>query len=486
VEETNTMTSFGWKDDCNGFLIGDRYYHKDGSVRRVLLGGYAANKNSTLPAPKGNVQGYASALNYIYNRPGMVSLQYFIISGWGSILNVFCEELYNGLLCAATGGDSGKGKTSAAYAGAYAFGDAGAMALKSGDAGTKNAIWATVGAYNNVPIIFDEMTDMPGDELGTLSYTLSLGQERARLQATGGGVKFAQQASFAMSPWGTANCDLHGKLATEQANSQAEGVRMVQVRVDLYPIPILEASEVEMALLQMKANAGTAAEAFVRYVVSHSGEVRERVRAKVSYLVQHIPGTKYRFYRSHAACTVVMAEIAKELGIVSFDVAEIQQFSIELMQLMARSVDTNNTVTVDDAFSRMVSELTPGIIVTCDFKDTRAGGIGETPRNRVIGPVVGRWVTGSLNDRKLANRLYLCHRAVHAWCTKNRTDFSNIVGHLREAGALVAEDEKVTLTRGTDMPRVQQRCIIVDTNKLEVVAPILVVNNTVTGLADAV
>ena len=151
---------------------------------------------------------------------------------------------------------------------------------------------------------------------------------------------------------------------------------------------------------------------------------------------------------------------------------------------MAKSVDANNTVTTDDAFSRMVSELTPGIIVTTDFKDARSGGIGETPRNRIIGPVVGRWVLGTLNDRTKSGYLYLCQRAMRSWCTRNRTDFVNIIDHLRDAGALLAEDERITLTRGTDLPRVQQRCVIVDTNKLEHAAPVLVVNNSDTGEAD--
>jgi uncharacterized protein (DUF927 family) len=477
VEETNTLTSFGWKDEMRGFLIGDRYYTASG-VKRVLLGGYAAQKQAALTAPQGTLAGYAKPLNYVYNRDGMESLQYAICSGWGSILNPFCEELYCGLLLAITGGDSGKGKSTVAYASVYAFGDSNAMALKSDDAGTRNALWATVGAFNNLPLIFDELTGVEADWFSNFTYTLSLGEERARLQSTGAGVKFANQSSWRMSPFGTANKDLHGVLAATQANSQAEAVRMVQIHVDSYPIPKLEETEVQTALAQMKANRGTAGAALIQYAVAHTEQLFERIRAKVSMLVEHIPGTKYRFYRSHAACTLVAAEIAVELGVCEFDVEKMTEFSITLMQKLAKEITVNNTVTSEDAFSRMVASLTPGIVVTSEYRDSRSLSGVETPRNSIRGSIVGRYVLGTKQEAAFAGRLFLCQKSMREWCMKNRTDFQNVLDHLRQAGALVHEDERITLTRGTDLPRVQQRCVIVDLTKLEASGPVLVVNNT--------
>jgi Domain of unknown function (DUF927) len=478
VEETNTLTTFGWKDEMRGFLIGDRYYHTDGSVKRVLLGGYAAQKQAALTAPQGTLAGYAKPLNYVYNREGMESLQYAICSGWGSILNPFCEELYCGLLLAITGGDSGKGKSTVAYASVYAFGDSNAMALKSDDAGTRNALWATVGAFNNLPLIFDELTGVEADWFSNFTYTLSLGEERARLQSTGSGVKFANQSSWRMSPFGTANKDLHGVLAATQANSQAEAVRMVQIHVDSYPIPKLEETEVQMALGQMKSNRGTAGAALIQYAVTHTEQLHERIRAKVAMLVEHVPGTKYRFYRSHAACTLVAAEMAVELGICEFDVAKMAEFSIGLMQKLAKEITVNNTVTSEDAFSGMVASLMPGIIVTSEYRDSRSLLGVESPRNVLKGAIVGRYVLGTKQDTVSAGRLFLCQKAMREWCMKNRTDFQNVLDHLRDAGALVTEDERVTLTRGTDLPRVQQRCVAIDLTKLEASGPVLVINNT--------
>lgn len=477
VQETNTLTSFGWKDEMRGLLLGDRYYAADGTVKRVLLGGYAAQKAPALPAPQGTLQGYAKPLNYVYNREGMESLQYAICSGWGSILVPFCEELYRGLAFAIVGGDSGKGKSTVAYASCYAWGDSNAMALKSDEAGTKNALWATVGAFNNVPIIFDELTKVEPEWFSTLTYTLSLGEEKSRLQSTGSGVKFASQATWGMCPFVTANVDLHGTLAATQANSQAEAVRLVQINVDSYPIPKLEETEVQSALQQMKMNRGVAGDLFAKYIVANRDAMFERIRAKISMLVPHVPGTKYRFYRSHAACTLVMAEVAVELGVCEFDVGVLTQFSIDLMQKLAKEITINNTVTSEDAFSRMVAALMPGIVVTSEYRDSRSPAGVETPRNILKGPIIGRYVLGTKTAAEFAGRLFLCQKAMREWCMKNRTDFHNVAEHLAAAGALLADDERITLTRGTDLPRVQQRCVVIDLTKLEAARPVLVVNN---------
>ena len=81
VEEVNTLTTFGWRDDMSGFLLGERLYHKDGTVRQVLTGGGAGKFKNSLPPPRGTVEKYASALNFMYNREGMEPWQYAICSG---------------------------------------------------------------------------------------------------------------------------------------------------------------------------------------------------------------------------------------------------------------------------------------------------------------------------------------------------------------------------------------------------------------------
>lgn len=471
VEEVNTLTTFGWKYDMQAFLIGDRLYHKDGSVRRVLLGGYAAAKRHVFPTPRGTVDGYAKPLNFIYNRPGLEPMQYALCSGWGSILTPFCEDLFKGLMFSLYSGQSGTGKSTVCYNSLYAFGDAEAMAMKSEDMGTKNALYATMGTFNNIPMLFDELTKIDPADLSSMAYYVSLGQERVRMTSRGGSVGFANSATWRMSPFVTSNKDLHALLSMTVANAEAESVRVVQIHLDRYNIPVLKGADLQafqMACDQIKMNAGAAGDAMIRYAVTHVDSLYERMRNKVMEIAEYIPEPKFRFYRSHAACTLVMAEIAKELGIIDFDVAKLHEFSIGLMLDLRTNITVATSSTPEDAYSRMVNAMHSRILVTQEYRDSRSALGPETPRRPVNGEVVGRLVSSSPNSKDPnRGRLMLSSKDVKDWCTKNRVDYKSIIAYLKSHDALVSEHEKVRLTRGTDVPGGQTWCIVVDTLKLE-------------------
>lgn len=480
VEEVNTLTSFGWRPDMSGFLVGDRLYHKDGSMRKVLVSSGAGKFAPHLPAAKGTLERYAAALNYMYNREGAEHWQYAVCSGWGSILTPFGEELYKGLLVALTGGDSGKGKTTACYASLYAFGNAEKMTLKSEDGFTQNGLWAYLGAFNNVPVLLDELTNMDGPTFSSVAYGISRGEEKVRMTSKGGVVDFAKTATWRMSPFVTGNRDFHGLLATNQANSQAEAVRLIQIQVDRYPVVQLHRDQqvendmVQSAMDAMKANAGAAGEALLRYVVCNQRQLADEVRDMMNRLAEHIPGTKYRFYRNHGACTLVIAKLAKQLGIIDFDLEKLFTFTVTMLSDLAETVAATNTVSTEDAFSRFMASVSSRILVTQEFRNRQEKAGPETPRNRVQGVIAGRFVLGNNNCKTYAGHIMINQKEARDWCMANRVDFNAMMDSLERAGALVKRHDKVTLTRGTDVPLVQARCFVVDSTKLDTAALTLV------------
>ena len=127
----------------------------------------------------------------------------------------------------------------------------------------------------------------------------------------------------------------------------------------------------------------------------------------------------------------------------------------------------SNTVTDEEAFSRMISSLASRILVTNEFRDKRDGRGPETPRSRIIGEVAGRYVLGTQKDKDQAGHMMIAQKEIRDWCIKNRTDYNVMVNKLASDGYLVSRGEKVTLTKGTDYPTVQQRCIIVDMYKID-------------------
>jgi hypothetical protein len=500
IVETNTITTFGWKEQHKAFLLGDTMYRSDGSATTVLVGSNAKNKMAAFPKNNGSLESYAESLNFMYNRPGALHWQYAICAGWGSLLSHHCEDLYNGLLMALQGGDTGRGKTTVCHAAMAAFGDPKNLTLNSKEGFTPAALWANLGVYSNIPILVDELTNMDPKDFSDMAYGVSNGKERERMKSTGGMVTFATPSFWRMNVYITGNRDFHGLLSLNQTNSQAEAVRLVQINIDKYPPLVLAdrslfpmdkdgelawraASALVAAenIKKMTANSGHAGAAMVKYILTNEAAVAKAMQDMLGHLTKEVPSPKYRFYRAHSACAIVIAQIAKKLGIIEFDVKSLYKFTVTLIKELAESITETNTVTVDDAFNRMVNELSPRILITNEYRDKRDGRGPETPRNRVNGIIAGRYVIGSQNHKEMAGHLVLVQKEVRDWCMKHRIEYSDVLANLNKAGALLKHGEKFTLTRGTDQTNVQQRCIIVDTGKLDsdsISAPALSVVST--------
>lgn len=474
VEEVTTMTSFGWRDD-RSFLLGDRLHCKDGTTRKVLIGGNA-RKYAKHMTPKGTVEGYASGLNYLYNREGAEPWQYALCAGWSTLLSPMCESLYKGVVFALHGGDTARGKTTVCHASLAAFGAPAELSVNGKQGFTPLALWAVLGTIRGIPVLLDELTSVEPSTVSDIAYGVVNGKERIRLKSQGGVVSLADSAEWRLNMFVTGNMDFHGMLAANQANSQAEAVRVIQLSVDRYS-HLANANaegdteqrsrEIAQALADIDRNSGVAGDMMVKYVVANYDSISEEVQNMVHQLTVEIPSPKYRFYRSHTACTIVMARICKQLGIIDFDLDALYTFIIATIRDLAESVLLSNTVSDEEAFSRMVSSLASRILVTNEFRDKRDGRGPETPRSRIVGEVAGRYVLGTQKDKECAGHMMIAQKEIRDWCIKNRTDYNVMVNKLAASGYLVSKGEKVTLTKGTDYPTVQQRCIIVDMYKID-------------------
>lgn len=490
-DEINTLNSFGWKNDNSEFLLGDLLYLQDGTTRPVVLGNNTGRFAPAFRSPKegGSVEGYAKGLNELYNHKGMEHWQFAICSGWGALVAPFGEETFHGMMVALRGGDTGKGKTTVCYASLYAFGNPTDMTLTGKEAATNNALWLQLGTFSNLPILFDEFTNLDPAKFSEIAYAVSNGREKSRLRATGQGVQFATTATWSMSPFVTGNIDFYGLLGASQDNSQAEAARLIQIDVDSYAtVPLahpevdrskiseaerdaLQAEDaiiVQNAIEQMKANRWYAGDAMVKYVVTHQKEVAKRVRKEMAFFAKYLSHQKHRFFRNQAACAITMAEIGKELGIIQFDIDALRHFTGTAIQKAADSVESTNTIKIEDAFSRMVSSIMGRMLVTQEFRDKRHKDGPETIRSKIIGDISGRYVLGTPSRPDHAKTMFINHKEMRDWCTKNRVDMTALLNNLEARGALIDKSEKITVTRGTDLPSFQARCVVVNADKMDV------------------
>lgn len=464
---TSTHTSFGWQPD-GSFLMGNRLYKPTGEVTEVLLSGYAYDNYAAFPPPKGTVEAYSEKLNWIYNRKGMEPMQYLICSLFGAPLTDLAEPTYNGIPCALTGADSGKGKTTAAMVALYAFGRAFPDMVISGKQGaTVKAQAALLGTFGNLPVLFDEITNVEKNRLSDLCYALSNGVENMRLRSAAGRVAFSQRESWRTQVAMTANSCLLSKLAS-RGNTEAEAMRVFEIRVDQYDIPKLDPVEVSAAVAEIEKNMGCAGEVFIKYLVTHRALV-SRMLMESYQLFNSDPELmtepKYRFYRNHMAVTMTAAKILTELNIIKFDLKALRVFAMDAAHRMVEEAETHNSMDCEEALSRMISDMSPKIITTPTYQPETSA-----PPYPVVAPmgIVGRAIRGNDVKRdKYHGRLFLSARAIQYWCDDNRVDCAKLRRELKGFGFLLDSGARVTLGRGTTVVTAQQRCWELDLRRLE-------------------
>lgn len=464
VDEINTLTTFGWKDEFQSFLVGDRLYHSDGTVRRVLLGGNAKAKQGWFPAPTGTLDGYRTAVEQMYLGRGREAFQYIIASSFGSILTPFADTNYKGILFSVVSSDTGRGKTTAIMAGMYAFGDADAMMQKNKEMATFQARAARMGLLQNLPGCIDEIGTITAEDLAQFVLIVTGGQDRDRMMATKNlGVRMAEAQTWSMTMFATANTDLHGLLATLKSNTEAEAVRVVQINVEKYPGMKLDDVTLSQHLkARIQENQGVAGDAFLRYVVSNLDVVRQKMATWSQKLAQDMPNEKLRFYRYQAVCTFTALEICTELNIFNFDINKLYEFALDLFSDLAGIVKEQNTLTPAEAFERMVAQLSPRLIHSFEYRDSRdSKGPEEVPR--IYGTPAGRYIHASgTTDDVMAGKLFLIRKEITDWCQEQRFDFKKLLDWCKFHGILLPWSDRITLGRGTNIQTGNQRVICFD------------------------
>lgn len=466
TDEVHTYQKFSWQDNYTTFLIGNRLYMPDGSIRRVLLSRYAQDCAHYYPEPVGTLKGYSDALNFVYAREGMEPMQYLIASAFGSLLTPFSEQLYRGILCAVVGGKTARGKTTGCYAGMYAFGDAARTTIKTDQGATTNARYGMLAVTNGLPVTVDELTNIEPKAFSEFVYAISNGEEKIRMTSTPTGARMATQNSWSTAPLGNGNSDLMGRLAEYVNNSQAEAVRLMQINIDLYKLPKFEDGEVDSYLNQMSRNMGMAGDAFIRYIVTNSADLIPRVAKWVGRIGKHLQGQEFRFYRSHVGCTMAACEIMAELEICKFDLERLFDFVIRMVTDLTKKVHDNNTMTPKTAFAQLLSDAGPRMIVTQGYRDNRDARGPELTKSFNQEPI-GRWVQGAKTaENPLGGRVYITRKYIKEWCGTNRFEATQLLDYADAIGCLIHDkDDRFTIGRGTQQMTGVGRCACIDYDK---------------------
>lgn len=443
AERVQAHQQFGWTDSADAFILGERRVVKGGIVRAVITG--LAKSKAPALEPRGTVEEWAQLVDRAYNAGGQEAYQFMVVCGFAAPLMKLLN-VDGGLTVFAHSEGTGTGKTTAAKVALSVWGDPKDLMLSEGKT-TTNALWATIGAYNSLPVVYDELTNMQNALASDLVYSVSQGMARQRLAASG--ELRSNNGNWNTLLLATGNNLLSEKLALHRANAQAESARLFEFT--LRPTGHLTPNEALDLFPRFDEQHGHAGAMFAQYLVENLAAVKQTLKAVQQALNAEwgIDQTE-RFWSALMAACLVSLTICRKLELLRFEAAPFKSW---LHQRLLENRVQNKDVASDplETIGRMLSDLWSGILITRGEGDFRTGDVAivmEKPRGALVGrAIVPKEGPGARSNTKAV--LLLSTQAVRDWANKKGVSAKELQAAAIQAGWLDKDPVRYSLGKGT-------------------------------------
>jgi len=430
---------FGWTDDtASTFILGNQKIRKD----TIEFNPPSAQTAGMFPAfePKGTLEEWKALMEF-YNRPGFELHQYIVCAGFGSIL----MEFMGGIACSAIhlhSKDSGLGKTTAMKAAASIWGDPEELILDDRD--THNSKMNRSEVLHNLPLFIDELTNATPKQLSELAYQFTSGKQRGRM-VSGSNAERIRGESWSLMAVTSGNTSVIERIRLAKENPSAEAQRILEVRVDkIFKSPDSKA-ETDVFAANIEKCYGHAGPIYVQHIINNLDQVKQLI-GSVQPKVDKEGGltSENRFWSAGPSLALSGGILAKNLGLIQFDMAAIHRWIIKVLK-DNKDKSKDMAVSIEQTLNEYINEHYDNILRIKSTSDLRKqdGTVLDSliqpetvPRNKLV----ARYET----DIK---KLYLVPKPFRMWCGEQQINYSAFVQEMMDK--LKAKKMKMRLGKGT-------------------------------------
>jgi hypothetical protein len=448
---------FGWtSDDMTSFVIGDREIFAD----RVDF-----NPPSSVTVPfmamfekSGSVEGWKQQGEF-FNRAGMEPWQFKIGHTIGSPLMRFFPA--HAAIFAIYSDGSGHGKTTTQAFGLTAYGDPRMMMFSKKD--TINSKELRMEIYKDLPVEFDEVTNMASDVLSDLVYGAYEGRQKNRM-AGGNNVERFRGEPWKLCMGMSSNVSPMSRIMETKASPKGELQRVLEHHIHAYQFS--SKAETDAFASDLGRHTGHVAEPFVQYIMQNKDKVRALLTAVQTDIDKRADLTmENRYWSVTAAVSIVSLIICRELDLLRYDIKAVTDWAVKMIEENKRR-DVEATFNVENVVNEYVSENYSNILWIKSTDDRRGSaepvaGIDSlvVPDHEPRGRLVGRYET----DLKM---LYLLPKPLRAWCAKQQLNYESVLAAM--VTKMHGQRRKVRISKGTKLNLPPTDAIIVDCSALEI------------------
>ena len=363
--EVETMrTQFGWADKDSKFIIGEQ----EVSASKVSYSPPSTATGSLAEwlKPTGSYDEWKKTAQ-IYNQPGFEPHAFGFFTAFGAPLLKHLN--LKGAIINLINNTSGTGKSTVLKMCNSVWGHPEELMLQWKD--TMNSMIHRLGVMNNLPVTIDEITKLSGDHFSDLAYSISQGRGKNRMKQH----ENAERAN--VTKWSTmalcsSNASFYDKLSSLKATPDGEFMRLLEYRIDL--TGNLTKEEADAVFNRLYDNYGHAGVEYAQYLVGNLETSLDAVMQIQQKLDKAIGLTsRERFWSAIIACNIAGALIAKDLGIIDFDIKRVFDWIVKEVKVMRHEIKAPAAVSTASVINEFMNEHRGAVLVINGEADGRTG-----------------------------------------------------------------------------------------------------------------
>ena len=315
---------FGWLDDNSAIISGETEIRANSTT-------YSPPSAPTIPiAPmfteKGNFHIWKDIIN-VYGRDGMEDKAFAFFAGFGSMLVKFTD--LEGCLLNLYSKDSGSGKTTVLQAINSIWGKPKELLLSPKD--TYNARMQRIAVLRNFCVTFDEITNMPPDQMSQMIYDVASGRGKNRLKQHDNAERI-NQTFWATYMVASSNRSVQDALFSIKQKPEGELMRLLETKI--YPDPNDDPAWSNAHFGRLKENYGLGVIPYSQYLIQHLPTILETTFPAIQERIDKQAGIKNteRYWSMMVTVAVLGGILAKRAGLHDIDTGRVAQFGIDLIK----------------------------------------------------------------------------------------------------------------------------------------------------------
>lgn len=448
----------GWHDDNSVLVVGDRAYHRDGSVTANTLSnavkmatkvtqGYGLRVSGTMAA-------WQAAMQF-YNRPGYEGHRFFVYCALGAPIFHMNGTGNKGVLVTASG-ESGRGKSTCLMACSSLWGHPEALMVNGNkDGSTINALYSSLGTIHSLPFLWDDITERDPDDL--LRFLLNISQGQGKRRMASDTMQAAKMDTWATMVLASANTNDISRIMAKGRDVNPHLMRLIEVEFS----KVDQGAEAKIAadnfIRAINANYGHVGPVFAKTLAVHYQAIQAgfvKNVAMVDRMLASSNASAERFWSAAVAAAYTGAILARSLGLINYPVEADLQWMVDHLtrQRVAISETANSPL---ELLVQFLNENLRGTLIVGSKAASNLDNVVQKPSDSLV-------IRNDL-DNKL---IYVARSAIIQYCADKGIPFKPFETTLERDAVIRHRNQQKVLGAETVYAAGQTRCWCIEASKL--------------------